>query len=68
MTTAFHVSCFLYWHLKAWLIPTYSGCKWLVQSGGKKHNFSIFQSSGISWMCSALVNIEQDFSVLAPIW
>jgi hypothetical protein len=35
---------------------------------GKKHDLSIFQSSGISWMCSTLVNVEQDFSVLVPIW
>jgi hypothetical protein len=46
MATAFRMSCFLYWHLKAWLIPTSIGCKWLRQFGGKKHNFSIFQSSG----------------------
>ena len=68
MAIAFRMSCFLYWHLKAWLIPTSSGCKWLMQFRGKKHKFSIFQSSDICWMCNILVNVEQDFSVLAPIW
>jgi len=50
------------------MIPISSGYKWLVQFGGKKCNFNIFQSSGISWVCSTLVNEEQHFSVVAPIW
>jgi len=33
---------------------------------GEKHNFSIFQSSGISWGCSTLVNEQQDFSLICP--
>jgi len=31
-----------------------------------KYNFNIFQSSGISWVCSTLVNEEQDFPVFCP--
>ena len=35
--------------------------------GGKLlYNFNIFQSSGVSWVCSLLVNEEQDFSVCCP--
>jgi len=30
---------------------------------GEKYNFNIFQSSGISWVCSTLVNEQQDFPV-----
>jgi hypothetical protein len=33
---------------------------------GEKYYFNIFQSSGISWVCSPLVNEEQEFSVLCP--
>jgi hypothetical protein len=67
VAAAFCMSCFLYWHLKLWLIPTSSDCKWLVQfGGGGEHSLSIFQSSGISWMCSTLVNVEQDFCFGPP--
>jgi len=35
----------------------------------EKYNFNIFQSCVISWVCSTLVNEEQDFSVFfPPIW
>ena len=34
--SVFCMSCFLYWHLRAWMIPISIGCKWLVQSGGEK--------------------------------
>jgi len=33
---------------------------------GEKYNFNIFQSSGISWVCSTLVNEQQDFPVFCP--
>jgi len=33
---------------------------------GEKYNFNIFHSSGISWVCSTLVNEQQDFSVFCP--
>jgi hypothetical protein len=32
-------------------------------NSGEKNGFNIFQSSGISWVCSTFVNEEQDFSV-----
>jgi hypothetical protein len=32
----------------------------------EKNNFNIFQSSGISWMFSTLVNEEQNFSAFSP--
>jgi len=34
---------------------------------GEKYNFNIFQSSGISWVCSTLVNDQEDFSVFLPL-
>jgi hypothetical protein len=34
---------------------------------GQKHDFNIFQSSGISWVCSTFVNEEQAFSVFLPL-
>jgi hypothetical protein len=34
---------------------------------GGKYNFSIFQNSGISWVCSTLVSEEQDISVFLPL-
>jgi len=33
---------------------------------GEKYNLNIFQSSGISWVCSTLVNEQQDFSLVCP--
>jgi hypothetical protein len=33
---------------------------------GEEYNFNIFQSSGISRVCSTLVNEQQDFSVFCP--
>jgi len=33
---------------------------------GEKYTFNIFQNSGISWVCSILVNEQQDFSVVCP--
>jgi len=63
--TAFHMSYFLYWHWKAWMIP-YPMVAMACANWRDKYNFNIFQSSGISWVCNTLVNEEQDFSVFCP--
>jgi hypothetical protein len=43
--------------------------QWLQMASanwGEKYNFNIFQSSGISWVCSTLVNEQQDFLFFVP--
>jgi len=35
---------------------------------GEKCNLNIFQSNGISWVCSTLVNEQQIFLWFVPVW
>jgi hypothetical protein len=54
------MSYFLYWHLKAWMIPISTDCKWLVQFGGENVTL-IFFNALVSLECVA--HEQQDFSV-----
>ena len=44
IAAALHMSCVLYWHLKRWIIPIFSGCKWLVHFGGKNITSIFFRA------------------------
>ena len=59
---------FLYWHLKARMIPISNGCKWLVQFWGKNITL-IFFTAVVSHGCAAHWSMNSKiFLFFAPIW
>jgi len=62
------MSCCLYWHLIVWIIHVSSGCKRLVQFGGKNIT-SVFLRAVVSLGCSTHCSINsKNFVFFAPIW
>jgi hypothetical protein len=63
------MSGFLYWHFESVNDPHIHRLQTACAICGKNITLIfIFQSSGISWVCSPMVNEEQEFSVLCPVW
>jgi len=66
--TAFCMSCSLYLHLKAWMVPTSSGCKRLVQFEGKNVTL-IFFITMVSHGCAAHWSMKSKiFLFFALLW
>jgi hypothetical protein len=68
IATAFCMSCFLYLYLKAWMIPTCSGCKWLGQFEGKNVTLIFFRTM-VSHGCAAhWLTKSEIFLFFALLW
>jgi len=65
IANVFHLRCFLYWHLTAWMIPISSGCKWFVQCGGK-NIILIFYRAMVFLVCAAHWSIKSKIFVFCP--
>ena len=68
IATVFCISCFLYLYLTVWMIPISSGCKWLLQFGGKNVTLIFFRTM-VSHGCAAHWSMKSKiFLFLALIW
>ena len=65
---AFHTSFFLYWHLKAWVIHISSGCKWLVQFGGRNITLIFFRALLSRGFAAHWSMKSKIFLYFAPVW